>query len=256
MSRADGARQTWCRHGIRTALLLAAPLLLAGCAATPPLPTAPPGIDTESFDGASGNGLWLVPSNELADRVLDAVRGGGSVAVTGTVHEFVASEDGELLPGRTITVDYAGRAGAFRADLAADGVSTSMLVDEGRTAVRSDAAFAAASGRPELVDGVCTVGTDPAVAQWAPFTDPEALLEAILSGAELSVTAPSGDGETLAVQIGASDSRAGVLVVERYGPPLPRTLTLAETDGDAELAFADWGAELELDPAAAELGCE
>lgn len=256
MSRADGARPTGGRRGIRAALLLTLPLLLVGCSATPPLPTAPPGVDTESFDGASGNGLWLVPRAELADRILDAVRGGGTVAVTGTVHEFVPSEEGELLPGRTITVDYAGRAGAFRATLAADGVSTSMLVDEGRTAVRGDAGFAAASGRPELVDGVCTVGTDPAVAQWAPFTDPEALLAAVLSEAELSVAAPSGDGETLAVQIGASDSRAGVLVVDRYGPPLPRALTLAETDGDAELSFSDWGAELELGTAAAELGCD
>ncbi|MFK4728709.1 hypothetical protein ROT00_03390 [Agromyces mediolanus] len=256
MSPTGGAPGPARRRGIRAALLLVPALLLAGCSAAPPLPTAPPGIDVESFDGSSGNGLWLVPPAELSARILDAVRAGGPVAMSGTVHEFVPSEEGELLPGRTITVDYAGRAGAFRAELGAGGVRTTLLVDEGRTAVRGNPAFADANARPELVEGVCTVGDDPAVAQWAPFTDPEALLGAVLTGAELSVAAPSGDGETLAVQIGASDSRAGVLIVERYGPPLPRSLSLAETDGDAELGFADWGAEVELGATAAELGCE
>ena len=47
----------------------------------------------------------------------------------------------------------------------------------------------------------------------------------------------------------------GVLRVERYGPPLPLSLSIAELEGDTELAFTAWGDAVDLDAAAAGLPC-
>lgn len=237
-------------------LALGSSLVLSACAGSPtPVPSPPPGIDAEGFEGASGNGLWLVPSAELPQRIVDAVHAAGPVVVQGTAHEFRTAEDGTLQPGRTISVDYRGRADAFAATLAAGDVEAQLLVDEGRSRVRGNEAYAAASGRADLTAVQCTVGVDPAVAQWSPFTDPALLVETLLSGAELSVAPPSGDGETLSVRIGSSDSVAGVLTVERYGAPLPRSISIAEPGGDTELSFSAWGEPADLDSAGAALPC-
>lgn len=247
------------RRGIRIAAfavaVLAAPVLLTACSAAAELPAAPEGIDAESFDGASGNGLWLAPSSEIASIIVESVHAAGPVSMHGTVNEFILTEEGTTLPARMMTIDYAGRPSGYRAHFLAGALEAQLLVDGGSTRVRGNDAYAAASGRPELTSVQCTVGTDPAAAQWAPFTEPAAVLDAVLSGAQLSVAAPDDDDETLAVQIGSSETMVGVLTVERYGPPLPRSLSIAELEGDTELAFTAWGDAVDLDAAAAELPC-
>lgn len=234
---------------------LAAPALLTACSTAAELPAPPPGIDAASFDGASGNGLWLAPPSEIASIIVQSVHDAGPVSMQGTVHEFVFTEEGETLPARMLTIDYAGRPSGYRATFLAGGLEAQLLVDGGSTRVRGNAAYAASNGRPELTSVQCTVGTDPAAAQWAPFTEPATVLDAVLSGAQLSVAAPEDDDDSLAVQIGSSEAMVGVLTVERYGPPLPRSLSIAELEGDTELAFTAWGEPADLDAAAAALPC-
>lgn len=246
-------------RGIRIAALvvvaLSAPALLTACSTPAELPAPPYGIDAESFDGASGNGLWLAPTSEIASIIVQSAHDAGPVSMRGTVHEFIFTEEGEMLPARMLTVDYAGRPSAYRATFLAGGLEAQLLVDGGSTRVRGNDAFAASNGRPELTAVQCTVGADPAAARWAPFTEPATLLDAVLSGAQLSVATPDDDDDTLAVQIGSSEAMVGVLTVERYGPPLPRSLSIAELEGDTELAFTAWGEPADLDAAAAELPC-
>ncbi len=226
---------------------LTASALLTACSTPPELPAAPEGIDAGSFDGASGNGLWLAPTSEIASIVVQSMHEAGAVSMHGTVHEFITTEDGGSLPGRMLTIDYTGRPAGYLAHFISGALETRLLVEDGSTRVWGNDASAASSGRPELTAVQCTVGTDPAVAQWAPFTEPAALLDEVLSGAQLSVAAPDDDDATLAVQIGSSEAMVGVLTVERYGPPLPRSLSIAELGGDTELAFTAWGEPVDLD---------
>jgi hypothetical protein len=231
--------------------------LLAGCASTPPAPTAPPGLDLESFDGADGNGLWLLDGTAAEHEILDAMRGGGPVHVQGSFTELVQPDpDSDPVRGRTMTVDLRGTPAAYTAALTAGAAQATVLVAEGTTRVRGNAAYAETIAAPELADQVvCTVGTDASLERWAPLLDPAALLESLLETVELGVAAPNGEDETLEVVVGTDESPLGVLTVERYGAPLPREFTAADTTGDGRFTFAEWGVAPDLDAAATALPC-
>jgi hypothetical protein len=231
--------------------------LLAGCASAPPAPTAPPGLDLEGFDGADGNGLWLLDGSAAEREILDAVRAGGAVHVQGSFTELVQPDpESDPVRGRTLTVDLRGTPVAYTATLAAGSAQATVLVDEGTTRVRGNAAYAETIAAPDLADQVvCTVGADASLDRWAPLLDPAALLESLLETVELGVAAPSGDEETLEVVVGTDESPLGVLTVERYGAPLPREFTAADTTGDGRFTFAEWGTPPDLAAAAAALPC-
>ncbi|QAY73138.1 hypothetical protein ET445_07040 [Agromyces protaetiae] len=232
---------------------------MTGCSAAAPQPTAPP-VDFSAVEPGDGNGLWLMRDDALLAEVVAAVRRGGPVAMTGTVTELVVPESddpsgaADPVPGRTLSLDYAGRPDAFAATLGGGDVSAEILVDGGTTRLRPNAAYAARLGR-DVDTVVCTVGADAAVSAWAPLTDPAALLEALLAGGALSASRPVDQGDdTVEVAIGSGETVVGVLEVDRFGPPLPRRLTLADLSGDADLAFA-WGETVDLAARAAALPC-
>ncbi|MDR5698430.1 hypothetical protein [Agromyces aerolatus] len=230
---------------------------LTGCASAVPAPTAPPGVDLESFDGVDGNGLWLLPGAEARTEILDAMRAGGPVKVTGSFTELVQPDpESDPVRGRTITVDFHGRADAFTANVVAGDQQLHVVLDDGTTHVRGNAAYAESIAAPDLADRVtCTVGSDPTLERWSPLFSPAALVEDVLAHVELGVAPPAGDGETLEVVVGTEGSPFGVLTVERYGAPLPRGFTAADASGDATFAFAEWGVAPDLAAAAAALPC-
>jgi hypothetical protein len=231
--------------------------LLAGCSTPPPAPTAPPGIDLENFDGRDGNGLWLLSGAEARPEILDAVRAGGPVRMTGSFTELVQPDpESEPVRGRTVTVDLHGRPDAFTATVTAGALRMEVLVDEGTTHLRGNAPYAESVAAPDLADRVtCTVGSDPTLERWSPLFSPVELVESLLSGVEVGVAPPAGEGDTLEVVVGTEGSPLGVLAVERYGAPLPRTFTAADASGDGAFTFSEWGTAPDLDAAAAALPC-
>ncbi|WP_308797168.1 hypothetical protein [Agromyces silvae] len=244
-------------RGLGIALAALSAVALAGCSSPPPAPSAPPGIDLEQFDGADGNGLWLLGGDAAEREILDAVRAGGPVRITGSFTELVQPDpESEPVRGRTVTVDFHGRADAFTAGVAAGDQQLTVVVDDGTTRVRGNAAFAATVGAPELAEVVtCTVGNDPTLERWSPLFSPAALVEDLLAHVELGVAPPDGEGDTLEVVVGTEGSPLGVLAVERFGAPLPRAFTAADASGDGSFAFAEWGVAPDLDAAAAALPC-
>lgn len=231
--------------------------LLGGCASAPPLPSAPPGMDLETFDGESGNGLWLLGADAAQREILDAVRAGGPVHVSGSFTELVQPDpESEPVRGRTMTVDFRGREDAFIATVATGAAQVEIVVDAGSTRVRGNAAYAESVAAPELAGQVtCTVGSDPTLERFAPMLSPTALVETLLENVAIGVAPPEGDGDALEVVVGTEGSPLGVLTVERFGSPLPRSFTAADASGDGTFAFSEWGTAPDLDAAAAALPC-
>lgn len=251
------ANSGWTRAARGLGVVVVSLGLLAGCASPPPAPTAPPGLDLEGFDGADGNGLWLLDGSAAEREILDAVLAGGPVHVQGSFTELVRPDpESDPVRGRTMTVDLRGTPVAYTATLGAGAAQASVLVDEGTTRVRGNAAYAETIAAPDLADRVvCTVGADASLERWSPMLDPSALLESLLETVELGVAAPSGDEDMLEVVVGTDESPLGVLTVERYGAPLPREFTAADSTGDGRFIFAEWGTAPDLAAAAAALPC-
>ncbi|WP_394552994.1 hypothetical protein ACDF64_01385 [Agromyces sp. MMS24-JH15] len=261
-----GTAQRWSRRplvrGLAAAVALVAAAGLSGCAAATAAPSPPAGVDLEGFEGADGNGLWLVQGEDLAAEVLDAVRHAGPVHVAGAMTETVAPEDslGEPTRGRTLALDYRGRADAFDAQVTAGDLQVRIVASAGGIRLQGDAAAVAAGSDPSLdaASGssvICTVGSDPVLARWDPLLSPVDLLAALLGGGTLSVAEPAGDGDTLDVVVAGDDGPLGVLVVERFGPPLPRSFTAADGTGDGSFAFDSWGAAPDLAAAVESIPC-
>ncbi|QEO15122.1 hypothetical protein FLP10_12395 [Agromyces intestinalis] len=242
--------------GALAAVALAA--LLSGCSGAQPAPIPPAGVDLKGFDGASGNGLWLGSSDAIRAELLGAVRDAGPVHVTGAMTELVTPDEPteDAYRGRTLSIDYRGRAGAFDARVRAGDQQVRVVASDGEARIRGDADWAAATGAPETADAVvCTVGAGPLLERLAPLLAPADLVAALLDGQSLSVAEPAGDGDTLQVVVGTEDAALGVLVVERFGAPLPRTFTAADGSGDGSFAFEGWGESPDLEASLAELPC-
>jgi hypothetical protein len=246
------------RAAVRIASLAIAVSVLSGCSASAePEPTAPPVAGLDEFDASDGNGLWLLAGDEIVGEIIDAVREAGPVRVSGSVTELV-QPDPTVDParGRTIAVDFHGRADAFTATVTGGALETRVIVDDGTSRVRSNEAAAAALGAPALAGAVvCSVGADPVIERWAPLLAPVDLIETLLTRADASVAPPTGEGETLDVVLGTDEAPLGVLTVERFGPPLPRSFTAADASGDGVFQFTEWGVMPDLAGAAAELPC-
>jgi hypothetical protein len=230
--------------------------LLAGCSQAPAAPEPPAGVDLGSFDGDDGNGLWLVSGDAIAGEVLAAVRSAGAVHATGTFTETTRPDpEADLVRGRELTVDFSGRSGSFDARVGAGASTARILVADGVAHILGNEAYAQSVGAPQTAGTVvCTVGAEPVVDGWAPMLDPVDLVTTLLESAPLAVGDPVGDADVLEIVVGEGDT-LGVLTVERYGPPLPRTFTAADQSGDASFTFADWGVDVDHAAAAADLAC-
>ncbi len=236
--------------------LAALALVLTGCAADVEPPPPPAGVDLSSADPADGNGLWLRSGAEVTAIIAEAIRAGGPVHVRGSITETIQPDpESDPEPGRTIVLDFHGTATAYAATVAAGDVAIDVMVSAGGTRLRGNAAFARAHPGRDAGTVVCTTGLDGALADWAPLLDPAALVSTLLAGAGVGATTPPPEGDTLDVVAGEAGAVVGVLVVERFGAPLPRSFIAADGSGDAELTFADWGAAVDLDAAAEKLPC-
>jgi hypothetical protein len=249
------------RVPLRAAPLVAAALALVvsltGCGAPADLPPTPTGIDLRGADARDGNGLWLRSGSAVTDIVAEAVRTGGPVRISGEITETVQPEpDAEPRPGRTLTLDFRGTASAFAATVRAGDVRIDAVVSADGSRVKGNAAFARQYAGREAGAVVCTSGLDPVLLDVAPLLEPAGLVSALLGAGGVGANPPVGDAETLDVVTGEEGSVVGVLTVERFGPPLPRSFVAADASGEGALEFSAWGEPVDLDAAAAELPCD
>jgi hypothetical protein len=234
------------RHPAVVALVIAGVLPLAGCAAAATPPSAPPGIDLEAFDPAAvhGNGLWLLGADAAADEVVAAVGAAGSVHYTGAFTELTpATPETEPAQGRSLTVDFTGLPGAARAAITAGDLVFEVVLVDGRSYVRGNAAYAAHVGIDEIGTGfVCTVGEAAFLDEWAPLLRPADLVSSLLGASEsMAVEAPAGEEPTVSMVIGSAEAPIGTMAVQRAGAPLPVAFTAGDASGDGHFAFTAWG---------------
>lgn len=232
-------------------LLAVGALALAGCTAAPDHDEpAAPAFDAERYDPEHpGNGLWLVPPEEVVAQVTRAIRDSSSVRYTGTVTELITPEEGDPHPGRTIGVEYEGSAAALRATLRAGDVRAQVVTVDGETYVTGNGAYAAQIGTPEVTSGwVCVRSADALLADWAPLLDPADIVETLLTSAEsVAVMEPPADAERTTIYLGTGDSPQGKLTVSAVGAPLPFDFIAGDVSGDGRFSFHDWGAEIAVD---------
>lgn len=234
------------RRALAAAAVIGA-LVLTGCTGDRAENDAvEPSIDVDRYDpDHPGNGLWLVPQDELIRQITRAVREAGSVTLEGSVTELVTPEDGDPHPGRTVSVSYSGSQAALQATLRADDLEARVVTVDGETYVRGNAAYAADVGTPELADGwVCVASPEALLADWDPLLDPAELVEALLVGAEsVAVMEPAADAETTTVYLGSGDAPQGRMTVSAQGAPLPHDFVAGDATGDGSFTFSDWGAD-------------
>ncbi|MDQ2660439.1 MAG: hypothetical protein M3Y52_01040 [Actinomycetota bacterium] len=234
------------RHPAIAALVIAGALPLAGCAATATAPSPPPGIDLEAFDpaGVPGNGLWLLTADAAAEEVVAAVGVAGSVHYTAAFTELTpGTPETEPAPGRSLTVDFTGGPGASRAAITAGDLVFEVVLVDGRSYVRGNAAYATHVGIAEVGNGfVCTIGEAAFLDEWAPLLRPADLVSSLLGASEsMAVEAPAGEETTVSVVIGSAEGPIGTMTVQRTGAPLPVSFTAGDASGDGHFAFTGWG---------------
>ncbi|WP_127794271.1 hypothetical protein [Agromyces sp. LHK192] len=222
--------------------------VLTGCTGdTPEPPPTPTAVDLEHLpdDLADyGNGLWLLTGAEAADEVVAAVRAAGAVRYSGRFTELTEpAPDVEPVTGRSLGVDFAGTPSGYTATLFTDELRAEIIAVDGLTYLRGNDAYAARAGLPELAAGyVCTTGDDDLVDEWAPLLRPADLVGSLLGASDsIAVGEPRGDDATLEIVVGAGEAPAGILRVQRSGPPLPATFTAGDASGDGTFTFESWG---------------
>lgn len=228
---------------------VAAMLALTGCQAddaAEPQPPAAPEADADRWDPAQGgNGIWLLSGRTAIAEIVAAMRDAGPVTYSGTFTELVTPEDSQQDPrtGRRMTVRYAGEYGDLRASIAAGDLTVEVVMADGLTYVRGNAAFAERTGVAAARDGfVCTTSPDALLADWAPLLEPPALVEQLVSGAEeFAVMPPEEGADATRAVLGASESPFGTMTVATSGPPLPSDLLAGDVSGDADFRFEGWG---------------
>lgn len=244
------------------ALLALVGVALAGCSGQPT--DAPPtpshlALDQLGDEPASGNGLWLLGGDDAAAEIERAVGEAGAVTYSGEFTELTAGTAGaEPTPGRTLRVEFTGRPDHYTATIETGALSAELVAVDGRTYLRGNAAYAAHTGIAEVEQGfVCAVAGGSLVEEWAPFLHPRELVAELLGASgTLTVQPPQGDAQTLDVVVGTADAPAGVMTVQRTGPPLPGGFTAGDSTGSGSFTFTAWGEQPAVTaPADAVLGC-
>lgn len=242
------------------ATAVATVLTLAGCTGTDPAdvavtPTAT-GFGGQAPVDGSRNGIETVDGATALRDVLRAVRSEAVVA-TGTVTELVPDPDarqgsGDTVPGRTVRFTYRGVPDDSSLQLSVGGVTLDARRTGDDVYVRGNAAFAERTGLDGATKGrVCVPAGSSALRTFAPFTEPDDLLRAVL-GSDGDVTlhpgAVQGSGEDARAQIVVANgsSPVGALEVSAVGEPVPYALSAADGTGSVTMAFRSWGADLGL----------
>ncbi|MDQ0893269.1 hypothetical protein [Agromyces ramosus] len=229
------------------ALLALVGVALTACSGQPA--DAPPtpshlALDRLGDEPASGNGLWLLGGGDAADEIERAVGDAGTVTYSGEFTELTPGTAGaEPSPGRTLRVEYTGRPDHYAATIETGALRAEVVAVDGRTYLRGNAAYAAHTGIAEVEQGfVCAVSGGSLVEEWAPFLHPRELVADLLeASATLTVQPPQGDAQTLDVVVGSADAPAGVMTVQRTGPPLPGAFTAGDSTGSGSFTFSAWG---------------
>ena len=225
---------------------------LAGCtaqgdAAATPAPT-PTWIDLDAAAGvgANGNGLWLLDGPTAAGEVVDATRAGGDVTMQLEVHEKVPVEGGDVVDGRTITVERTGSPDRYRAEFTVGDQSGELVVIGADAWMRGNDALAARFG----LDGdqfTCVSRQSAGFAELEELVTPADVVRAALVGMEVGVLPPE-DGDTqLSLVIGSGGAPVGELTVAAWGAPRPSTLVSADPTGTVRADFA-WGESPVVEP--------
>ncbi|WP_136708450.1 hypothetical protein [Agromyces sp. H66] len=231
------------------ALVAVGALAMTGCAASASSPPSPSGVALDAFDPAAGNGLWLLGGDAAGAEIVDSVREAGSVRYSGSFTELVpATPDVDPAPGRSLTIDYAGRPGTATARITAGDLEFDLVMVDGRTYVRGNAAYAERTGIAAAAQGyVCSVGAQTLLDEWAPLLRPSELVASLIDSSEsLTVEPPRPGDSTVSVVMGGSEAPIGELTVARSGAPLPIGFTAGDGSGDGAFSFSAWGEPIEV----------
>ncbi|MEV1131377.1 hypothetical protein [Agromyces sp. NPDC049794] len=232
------------RHPAAMALVAVGVLAVAGCAGSASSPPSPSGVALDAFDPAAGNGLWLLGGDAAGSEIVDSVREAGSVRYSGSFTELVpGTSDVEPAPGRSLTIEYAGRPGTATARITAGDLEFDVVMVDGRTYVRGNAAYAERTGIAAAAQGyVCSVGVQTLLDEWAPVLRPAELVASLIDSSEsLTVEPPQSNESTVSVVMGGSEAPIGELTVARSGAPLPTGFTAGDGSGDGAFTFSAWG---------------
>lgn len=221
--------------------------VLASCSRTEPeeIPV-PEGVDLEAAGevGPSGNGLWILDGVSAAGRVIDAMHAAGGGTMSGTVHEMVPVEQGDPVPGRTISVESASDGQNLHASLVVGDQSGELIIDGQHVWVRGNAAFAERIGIAAATDTatadafVCMARGPAAITELSTLAEPTGFLRSALSGLEIGALSPTEDQpEWQKLVLGTSGAPIGELVVAAVGAPLPQQLYVSDESGTIEAQF-------------------
>ena len=236
-------------------LVVAGVALLSACQGAPvgeqtpsAVPTASPtwvDLSAAAQIGGDGNGLWLLEPNQAAQRVIAAVRAGGSVRTEVAVTETPVDENDAPLPGRTLQATREGTADAYLATVRLGDRAGEVVVVGGDAWARGNAAFAAHYGLEGLEDEesvICVGVRSPVVDDVAALSEPATVLRTALIGMEIGILPPEKDARTLEMIVGSGGAPVGTVEVDAFGPPLPHRLVTADETGTVSITF-QWDAE-------------
>jgi hypothetical protein len=233
----------------RVLLAAAGVLMLGGCAAggpADPIPR-PTHLDPTSVDVAKSdrNGIEYLSGDDALRVSLRHLRSAAGVEMSMSFTQHPDAEGGAA--GGKMTVDYAGRSGAFTAAISDGDSRIDVVVVEGDAYLRADAATAAAWGLSSAGFS-CRARTDPILDEWGALLDPALLIESLTRGSVLS-TGPvaSGDPETVNVIVDSGEGSAGTVVVSAVAQPRVLRMTVGDAASVADIVFSKWGDEVPVE---------
>ncbi len=233
------------RRGIALAAVVVAGALLVSCSKQEPEPIpTPEGVDLEAAAeiGASGNGLWILDGVSAAGRVIDAMRSAGGGTMTASVHEMIPVEQGDPLPGRTMSVVSSSDGTHLQASFVVGDQTGELIIIGNEVWVRGNEAFTERIGVSDgAEDFVCLARGSTSITELETLATPADFLRSTLSGLEIGTLSPTeAEPELQSLVLGVSAAPIGYVTVAAQGPPLPHQLSAFDVTGSVEAQFT-WG---------------
>lgn len=208
-------------------------LVLCGCAAPPAAPVPTPthlALGDIDVSGSARNGIEYLDGSDALEVVVRAMRAQGAARIEGE-YDRAADADAGIAAAR-IELRFTGTAAGYAATATLDGIAHEFRVDGTRAATRDTA------------DGGwrCLPADAEELRRWSPLLDPVELIRSLLGdGAELAVSPPRGEPQTVDLLIGGAKGASGALTVAAAGAPLPVRLVVADDRSSAEFDYV-WDA--------------